>query len=264
MQKPFLLTFDLEKFDLPIEFGVDISNRDVFSTSYEGQKVLLKILGEHGIKSTFFTTTLLAKKYPNLVRKIVKDGHEVSLHGYDHTGDFSELHEGDMSNLLKAKKELEKIAKTKVLGFRHPRLKTPSYKLLKEVGIKYDSSVHPTYVPGRYNNLFSKTGCYEINGIIEVPISVTPISKFPFSWIWFRNFGVNYAKVCTSMTSRSSPFINLYFHPWELVNLQGYDIPYLIKRNTGETMGEMLNSYIEWCIEKGFKFCTINEFLGLK
>lgn len=262
MQKSLLLTFDLEEFDLLLEY-TDINKKKIFSTSSKGCKKILRTLDTYEIRCTFFTTTRFAEECSELVKKIVKEGHEVSLHGYKHSDDFSEMNKRDTSRYLRrAKQELEKITKRKIIGFRHPGLKKPPFNALRHIGIQYDSSIHPTYIPGRYNNFFHNRKCHKIKGVIEVPISVTPVLRAPFSWIWFRNFGLNYVKACTSLASLNSSFINLYLHPWEFVNLQEYDIPLIIKRSTGRNMEKMLEDYIEWCTKNGFKFSTIGDFLN--
>lgn len=263
MQNPFLLTFDLEEFDLPHEFGVDIDKKKVFSTSYDGCKAVLKILDAHDIKSTFFVTTIFAKRYPAFVKKLVKGGHEIALHGYLHSNDIPLNNRREsLDYLKKAKRELRQVTRTKIVGFRHPKLKRPPFDMLRKLGFQYDSSIHPTYIPGRYNNFLHNTNYHNVDGVTEVPISVTPLSRTPFSWLWFRNFGVNYAKFCTLLASRSNSFINLYFHPWEFIDLDEYDIPFPIKRNTGERMEHMMREYVDWCANNNFRFYTIKDFLN--
>lgn len=141
-------------------------------------------------------------------------------------------------------------------------METIPFDILKKTGLKYDSSLHPTYVPGRYNKFtFSRSIEFE-NGIFEVPISVTPIIRLPFSWIWLRNLGLRYAKICTKLSLLDQNFINIYFHPWEFENIEKFDIPTYIKNKTGKPMIELLKNYIEWCLEQDFSFNTIREFLN--
>ena len=46
---------------------------------------VLDILASHGVKATFFVLGREAERYPHLLERTVADGHEVGLHGYDHT-----------------------------------------------------------------------------------------------------------------------------------------------------------------------------------
>ncbi|MDM5208409.1 polysaccharide deacetylase family protein [Cytobacillus kochii] len=45
---------------------------------------ILDVLSEYNAKATFFITGSNAKKYPDVVRRIVKEGHEVANHTYNH------------------------------------------------------------------------------------------------------------------------------------------------------------------------------------
>jgi peptidoglycan-N-acetylglucosamine deacetylase len=46
---------------------------------------VLALLKENDAKATFFLVGKKAKAYPDLVREIVKQGHEIAVHGYHHT-----------------------------------------------------------------------------------------------------------------------------------------------------------------------------------
>ena len=66
---------------------------------------MLRILHEKGVKCTFFITGNWAEKYPDLVREIIRLGHEIGNHGYRH------LHPANLSNeelieLIKKNEEL--------------------------------------------------------------------------------------------------------------------------------------------------------------
>jgi hypothetical protein len=95
---------------------------------------------------------------------------------------------------------------------------------------------------------------------------VTPLVRLPFSWIWFRNFGLEYAKMCTRMCILDQPYVNIYMHPWEFIDLSKRDdlseLPVLIKRNTGGKMERMVGGYIKWCIKAGLKPTTVEKWLS--
>ncbi|WP_197671772.1 polysaccharide deacetylase family protein [Devriesea agamarum] len=46
---------------------------------------VLDFLGRHGARATFFELGEFAAKHPDLTREVIAHGHEVALHGYDHT-----------------------------------------------------------------------------------------------------------------------------------------------------------------------------------
>ncbi|NIM46923.1 MAG: polysaccharide deacetylase family protein [Candidatus Aenigmarchaeota archaeon] len=261
--KTVLLTFDLEEFDLPLEYGIHINYADMFSISVNGCLKILNILRNYKINSTFFITGFFGENRPKLIKKINKLGHEIALHGYKHDQKYSEMKKEDILNDIKrGKKILEKICRKKVYGFRSPRMEMVSFEILKKTGLKYDSSLHPTYVPGRYNNFTSPRDIKSYKGFFEVPISVTPVVRLPFTWVWFRNLGLNYAKICSKLSFLNQSFINIYFHPWEFVNVKKFKIPMYIKNKTGNTMIKLLKYYIEWCLENEFRFNTIINFIS--
>jgi peptidoglycan/xylan/chitin deacetylase (PgdA/CDA1 family) len=47
---------------------------------------ILDVLGEAGVKATFFVVGEEAEKYPMLVRRMLDEGHEVANHSYSHYG----------------------------------------------------------------------------------------------------------------------------------------------------------------------------------
>jgi len=46
---------------------------------------LLDVLAEHGARATFFVLTDRAQAHPAIVRRALAEGHEIGLHGIDHT-----------------------------------------------------------------------------------------------------------------------------------------------------------------------------------
>lgn len=265
MHKAFFLTFDLEEFDVPKIFGNYIDDDDSLAISKLGTERIIPLLDEYDIKSTFFTTSFFASRYPFLIRKLSKKGHEIAFHGTRHLIDANRISSYEKtSSLIIGKEKIESITGKKLLGFRHPHLKSPSMKSLNDIGLIYDSSVHPTYIPGRYNNIRSRRDIHKIDDIFEVPISVTPILRLPFSWVWFRNMGLDYTKACTLLSSKGNDHLNIYFHPWDFVDISGQKVHSLIKRNTGEISIKQLSDYIEWCLERDYEFSTIKRFLASK
>jgi len=260
--KYLLLTFDLEQFVVPIERKIAYNVEELFRVSYNGTHKIIKLLDKHQITSTFFTTYEYALKYPSLIEKIIENNHEIALHGYSHLHNYKTMTERNAFRYLKeAKFCLEKKFNITIKGFRAPRLAAPTTSLLKRLGFIYDSSLHPTFVPGRYFNLLKQRNVFRDN-IWEVPISVTPL-RFPFSWFWFKNFGLTYSKLCTVAHLRSSDYVNIYFHPWEFedVNLNRI-LPDLSLRNNGVKLLKILNKYVEWTKIKELKATAICNYLN--
>ncbi|MCK4647422.1 polysaccharide deacetylase family protein [Candidatus Pacearchaeota archaeon] len=255
--KHILLTFDLEEFDLPLEFGQSISQKQMFEIPKQGLDNLLSLLDKYCISATFFTTATFAKKYPLLLKQI-SEKHEIACHGYEHSDSYSK----DISKLKFAKNEIEKIIKKEITGFRAPRFEIKNIYLLSGLGFLYDSSIHPTFIPGRYMNLFKKRKAHKINNITEVPLSVLPILRLPIFWLAFKNLPLAYSKIFTQINFLSDNYTLLVFHPWEFADLSAINIPNYIKKKHGQELLDMLEKYIRFCKSRNYLFNTIEDFLS--
>lgn len=256
MDKVILLNFDLEEFNLPLEYGAEISKKEQFEFSFLGFERISKLLRKNQIKSTFFVTASFASKYPKIIRDLENKGNEIASHSLHHN-----IREYDEQETGKSKEVIEKIIGKKIEGFRFPRLRKLDFDSLKRLGFKYDSSICPTYLPRRYNNYSEKREITLKNRVFEVPISVMPIIHFPLYWIFFRSLGLNYSKAITLSCVRNPGYTNIFFHPWEFNDLSKFKIPFYIKRNSGEKALEMLKKYIIWCKKRDYRFSTIISYL---
>lgn len=252
MTKNILLSFDLEEFDIPEEYGQKVPNETKMNVSLEGLKKILMLLDELEIKATFFTTANFALHNKEIVKK-ASEKHEIASHGLYHSS-FSD------EDYKKSKIILEKIIHKKISGFRMPRLKKISYSKLRKAGYLYDSSINPTWLPGRYNNFFSKRKVHKIKEIIELPISATPIARFYLFWHTFKNFPELLMKSLYSLNLKIDGYINIYFHPWEFTDIKKYNMPWYIKRISGDKLEKKLKNYIIWFKKRG-NFVSFSEFL---
>jgi peptidoglycan/xylan/chitin deacetylase (PgdA/CDA1 family) len=253
MPKTILLTFDVEEFDLPQELGNPL--KDEFNISSQGLNFLLNLLSKHNIKSTFFTTAHFAKNNPKLIKRIHKEKHEMACHGYYHSDSYI----NNLSKIPLAKKEIEKIIKQKIVGFRAPRFEIKDISKLSNFGFQYDSSIHPTFIPGRYMNINNLRKIHKIGNIIEIPLSVLPLFRLPIFWLAFKNFGLNYSKIFTKINPE---YTMLVMHPWEFADLSEIKIPFYIKRKSGVELLEMFDKYIRFCKQQGYEFRTVKDYLN--
>lgn len=114
----------------------------------EGMPLLLELYSRFGIQSTFFFTGYIAKRFPNVVRMILSDGHEVGCHGLSHEVrhgfDVMSLQE-QCRHLEEAKAILEDVSGCSVVSFRAPALRVNKHTslALAKTGFKFDSSIAP-------------------------------------------------------------------------------------------------------------------------
>ncbi len=248
-----LLTFDLEEFTYPIESGQTRQDKRLFDLSKNGLDRLIKVLN---FKATFFTTEEYANRFPSQISWLAARGHEIGLHGVTHTAKI------DYRALQEARRHLEHRFGIKVFGFRPPRFCSVEPKRLASIGFSYSSSTHPRIGSRQW---LLKRGIHSDYGLTEVPVSTTHLLRLPFSWVWFRNLGSTYAKICTLGVLANSPYMMLYFHPWDFsdLTLSGYKLPWYFKRHSGDWMVENLSQYVDWLRRNGIKPVRVMDFLRL-
>src|SRR4051812_18426366 len=115
MQKRILISFDIEEFDMPMEYGKKLSPEEQINTSARGTEIVLDILRMHKIKATFFSTVVFASRCRALIQRIINEGHELASHGWFHS-EFKNEH------LQESRLELSKLSGHPVKGFRMARM----------------------------------------------------------------------------------------------------------------------------------------------
>lgn len=141
-----LLSFDIEEFDVPREHGVDYSLEDGMKVSVEGTNRILDVLSENDVRATFFCTGNFAQNAPDVMKRIMDEGHEIACHGVDHF-------EPKESDFVLSKEIVEEICGVNVVGYRQPRMFPVVEAEIKKAGYLYNSSLNPAFIPGRYMHL---------------------------------------------------------------------------------------------------------------
>ncbi|WP_374948873.1 polysaccharide deacetylase family protein [Mucilaginibacter sp.] len=253
-----LLSFDVEEFDLPLEYGKQIPFTEQLSISTEGTLAILELLARNAIKATFFITANYALNQPDVVAKIVAAGHEVASHGYYHSA-FENRH------LLESREALEKLTGLPVKGFRMARMMPVDVLEIKKSGYSYNSSINPTWLPGRYNNLNVSRTFYHEQGVLQLPSSVSPVIRFPLFWLSFHNLPMTIINWLSIRTHKKDGYLNIYFHPWEFTNLHNkerFGIPGYISRNSGKPFINRLDGFIQNAQKRGLTFGTIQQYFA--
>lgn len=123
-------------------------------------------------KITFFTTGTVAMTYPELLKQIVQDGHEVANHYHYHDLMFKETNEEIDRNLGLAKEAIFKACGIEPIGFRAPVFSIPKDRVdIFDVVAKhfeYDSS----YV--LYLNRYKKE-----DYLLQKPFTLENLKEFP-------------------------------------------------------------------------------------
>jgi peptidoglycan/xylan/chitin deacetylase (PgdA/CDA1 family) len=161
MNRHVLLSFDVEEFDMPLEYNFLISPEEQMQVGKKGLDAIAPVLDNLQIQTTLFTTANFAMHYPGDIRELAAN-HEIASHTFFHA-DFSNEH------LLLSKNKLEEISGQTVTGLRMPRMRKVSMDEVKKAGYGYDSSVNPTWLPGRYNNFHLPRTQYSDGGMTRIP-----------------------------------------------------------------------------------------------
>jgi peptidoglycan-N-acetylglucosamine deacetylase len=62
----------------------DLETPDAYFMANEGLSALLGVLRRHGLRATFAVPAVIAHIYPERVRALVSEGHEIAAHGFRH------------------------------------------------------------------------------------------------------------------------------------------------------------------------------------
>ena len=234
-RKPLLLTFDAEEFDLPEALGRPVDPARQFDATVDGIVRLLPLLARHNARATFFVTGRLAEARPHAVASLAAAGHEVAVHGLAHADEYGRLPaELIVTRLRRARALVEAASGRPAIGIRTPRLQPCAAAPLRDAGFAYDASSHPTWVPGRYNRLREPRRPWRDDGLLRLPISVLPGLRWPVSFIWYRAAGARAGRWLAHLAASRSPYLHLYFHPWEAVDIRPYGVPAWLAVRTGD------------------------------
>lgn len=185
---------------------------------------ILAMLDEHGTKATFFTLGWVAERYPDVVRRIVANGHELASHGYGHERVSDQTPESFFADINVAKLILEDLSGKEVRGYRAPSFSIGeknlwAFESLEKAGYHYSSSIYPIR-HDHYGMPNAPRHAHRIGNLLEIP--ATTLRFFNRNW---PASGGGYFRLMPYELSRwmirrvndvdqlSAVF---YFHPWEI------------------------------------------------
>ena len=188
-----------------------------FRTGMENMAAFFK---RYSIPATLFMVGNDFKHKGNLghIRDFNKSGHEIANHSMNHPQGFRWLSAADKEKEIRLMGEIcQQVTGSKPVGFRSPgwNIDDATIPILKKLGYQYESSVFPTFLMpvmkfahwrsmskqakpdrttmGMWKYMFapirpyhtsgqslSRKGQKKEDGLIEFPISVTPILRIPF------------------------------------------------------------------------------------
>lgn len=186
---------------------------------------VLQMLADHNIRATFFTLGWIAERYPQLVRDIVAQGHELASHGYGHERASDQTEEAFFADIHLAKVILEDLSGAEVRGYRAPsfsigKANVWAFDCLARAGYSYSSSVYPIK-HDHYGMPDSPRFAYQARpGLTEIPITTFRILQrnLPSSGGgYFRLFPYALSRWMLGRVNATDGESGVfYFHPWEI------------------------------------------------
>jgi polysaccharide deacetylase family protein (PEP-CTERM system associated) len=188
---------------------------------------VLDIFEKQGVKATFFTLGWVAERYPELVKRIVANGHELACHGYEHIRVTQQTPEQFRADITKTKKILEELGSCEVKGYRAASYSICKENLwaldiLQEEGFKYSSSIYPVK-----HDLY---GIPDAPRFMYEPIKNSDFKEIPITTLrlgeknipcggggFFRFYPYVFSKWAFERVNNKENEAGLfYFHPWEI------------------------------------------------
>jgi polysaccharide deacetylase family protein (PEP-CTERM system associated) len=189
--------------------------------------VILGMLDEANAHATFFTLGWIAERYPQVVRRIVDNGHELASHGYGHQRASDLTPEQFRDDITRAKCILEDLGGVAIRGYRAPSFSINrdnwwAVEELENAGYVYSSSIYPVRhdhygmpdaprFPNRPNGEA---------GILELPPTTLPLMgrNWPAAGGgWFRLLPYSMSRwMLNRVNAQDRAPCMFYFHPWEL------------------------------------------------
>ncbi|MEE9320252.1 MAG: XrtA system polysaccharide deacetylase [Granulosicoccus sp.] len=187
---------------------------------------ILSMLDEHSTKGTFFTLAWVAERYPELIRRIVDNGHELASHGCNHTRVTELSPESFCADVRRSKRVLEDIGGQQVKGYRAPtysinKANDWAHDILADEGYLYSSSIapikHDLYGIPDAPRFAHRRGD---SGLLEIPVSTVRLGgkNYPCAGGgWFRLYPYELSAWAMRRVNRKdAQSCVFYFHPWEI------------------------------------------------
>lgn len=223
------MTIDVEDFFQVQAFAgcVPRSDWDTIPRRVEANtEKALQCFADARVSATFFTLGWVAERHPDLVRRIVAEGHELASHGYSHVPVFDQTPDQFRADIRRTKALLEDLGGVPIKGYRAASFSIGQRTLwalpiLAEEGHLYSSSIFPVRhdfygLPDAPRFSFRPNE----NGFLEMPLTTVSVmgKNLPCSGGgYFRLLPYAFSRWAFRRvnTQDRQPCI-FYFHPWEL------------------------------------------------
>ena len=223
-------------------------------------EILLDAMSEYKSQGTFFFLGSVAEQYPELVRRVQAEGHEIASHGYGHKLVYQQTRTEFYEDVQRSLEILQDITGVAVKGYRAPSWSINqnilwAYEVLVELGLLYDSSLFP-FTTFLYGDSQAPIAPFVrmVNGskLYEVPATVLELfgQRLPFAGGFYFRFLPYWAmRLATDLVNRRGRSVIFYLHPREIdpgqprlpLPLKDYYISYANLSGTLKKLKRMLS-----------------------
>lgn len=260
-----------------------------------GLENLTRFFEKYNISTTLFMVGNDFKHKENLdsIRAVHKAGHEIANHSMNHPQGFRYLSPGEKEQEIRSMGEIcRQTIGEAPLGFRSPgwNIDDTTIPVLKKSGYRYDSSVFPTFLMpvmkfahwrsmsrqtkpnrttmGQWNYMFAPlkpyhTGPHSLarkgtGGLIEFPISVSPILRIPFFATLLTFTGTGFYRFLLKRIEQHHLPVHFQMHLSDFVD---YSLPELVDQIPGVGSGTYVPQALNTPLTK--KLETFTEIIEL-
>jgi polysaccharide deacetylase family protein (PEP-CTERM system associated) len=222
------MTVDVEDYFQVSAFEGVVDKKDWNSISLrvgDNTNRLLDLFAANNVKSTFFTLGWVAQRCPDVIKRIVREGHELASHGLAHQRATTMTEKQLYDDIKQSKDILENIGGVALKGYRAPSFSindsnTWAYDILKDLGFTYSSSTYPISHDLYGVPEWPRFKYQRDNGLIEIPIPTirkkdTNVGIGGGGYFRLYPYWLSKRRISEFMKTESAPY-SFYFHPWEI------------------------------------------------
>ena len=273
--KKAVLTLDVEDW-----FHLDYFNRlecDTSNSLLDGLDVYIELLESFSLPSSFFVLGEIAEKKIELFKSLIKAGHDVGSHGWNHIRPMTFSPDEFREDLNRCIDVMKEINGEKGFGYRAPCFSLDEERLdiVEASGFSFDSSRiefgnHPLYGSinmSNYENL--SKNIYKRGGFMEFEVTTLPIfsRNIPISGGgYIRLLPWFIMKMLITQYLKSNDLYIFYIHPFELSKLEVPPMPtstsILTKYRYAHgrySVADKIKKLVELLQSKGYTFSTFSK-----
>lgn len=224
------------------------------------------LVQNYGIRlTTFVTGFILDRGFPILAR-LAALGSRFETHTYSHP--LRDPTERKIEDIRKGIAAYARYFGTRPSGYRAPQglISMDEVRALAKEGIRYSSSIFPSYLPGRYNNLRfpSQPFVYQEEGLLEIPMSVIPLVRLPLTASHLNLLGWQFYRGLLAVFGHP-PLLNICTHLYDFADVGAYGslplkekIGYSRTRRLKNKTGEF-EALLRHLVSRGYRFSYLSD-----